>query len=141
MPRLADITRDRVRAWMEADVDPVEVFDATWTTPPDDVVEAVGRDWAFHIVNRATGNLMRWFRGPALDHLDDLERARLLGVLREAAPELPWRLATVAVRLVFAVGGPAEREYFDRLAGDPGVHGKTRDEAASVRWLIDRRDS
>ena len=140
LPTLADVTPEKVRAWVEADVEPELAFGTTWTTPPDDVVDNIGRARAFYIVNGLAEDLLRWFRGPARDHLDPSVRARLVALFEEAAPGLPWRLATLVVRAVLEVGGPDEKGYFDRLAGDQDVHAKIRDEAASVSWLIDRQN-
>lgn len=137
MPTLADITPENVRGWIEADVDPALAFNAQWTTPPDEVVGNVGQAWAFYIVNSLTETLIRWFRGPARDHLDPSERARLIGLFKAAVPRLPWRLAIVVVPGILDLGGPGEREYFDQLAGDQSLHEKTRAEAESVIGVID----
>lgn len=138
MPTLADVTPERVRAWIEADVEPEPVFGRSWGTPPDEVVDNVARSWVFSIVNGLTDRLIRWFRREARDHLDPDERVRLIGLLKEAAPRLPWRLANIAVRGILDLGGPGEKEYFDRLASDPDAHERTRAEAASVCWRIER---
>lgn len=142
LPTLADVTPEKVRAWIETDVDPQLAFGAMWTTPPDEVVGNVGRAWAVYIVLGLTEQLIRWFsgRGRARDHLDASERARLVDLLEEAAPRLPWRLGIRAVSAIHAIGGPGEKGYFDRLASDQNVHEKTRDQAASKSWLIDRQN-
>lgn len=97
MPTLADVTPERVRDWAEAYLDPADVFGVTWTTPPDEVVDSVGRSWVFFILQGATESLVRWFRRVGPDHLDDAERARVVDLLKEATPRLQWRLTIISI--------------------------------------------
>ncbi|MFI6267289.1 hypothetical protein [Micromonospora zamorensis] len=138
MPTLADVTPERVRDWAEAYLDPEDVFGATWTTPPDEVVDSIGRSWVFFIVQGATESLVRWLRGVGPEHLDDSERARVVDLLKEATPRLQWRLTIITIPTILDLGGPDQKSYFDRLANDQGLHEKTRAEAESVSSFIDR---
>lgn len=137
MPTLADVTPERVRDWAEAYLDAEDVFGATWTTPPDEVVDSIGRSRVFFIVQGATESLVRWLRGIGSEHLDDPERARVVDLLKEATPRLQWRLTIITIPTILDLGGPAEKGYFDRLANEPGLHEKTRAEAESVSSFID----
>ncbi|WP_422737905.1 hypothetical protein ACN263_00730 [Micromonospora sp. WMMD729] len=136
LPTLADVTRTNVRDWLQGD-DVVEILEATWTEPPDELVEAVGQMWATFIVNGLTVDLLRWFGWVARDHLVVAERARALDLLKWATRRLPWRHAIQTISAILSLGGSDERAYFDQLANDPDLHEKTRAEAASKRWLID----
>lgn len=138
MPTLSDVTPERVRDWISTKVPVARIFDDTWTTPPDAVVGAVGRMWVSSIVTGAADDLIRWFRRAARDSLTAPERARLVEVLKIATPRLPWRRTILTIPAILYLGGPEQREYFDRLANDPGLHEKTRAEAESKRSLIDR---
>jgi hypothetical protein len=137
-PTLADVSRERLHDWAEKNVDGNAMFGASWTTPPDDFIDNVGRMRAHSIVIGAAEDLVQWFRQVARDHLTDAQRSRVVELLKEATPHLPWRQAIVTVPAILHLGGPQQRAYFDRLARNPNVHEKTREEAASVRWLIDR---
>ncbi|MET8083992.1 hypothetical protein [Micromonospora sp. NPDC005237] len=139
MPTLADVTPERVRDWAEAYLDPEDVFGVTWTTPPDGVIDSIGRSWVFFILQGATESLVRWFRRVGPDHLDDSVRARVVDLLKAATPRLPWRLTIITIPTILDLGGPEEKGYFDRLADDPGLHEKTRAEAESVSSFIDRQ--
>jgi hypothetical protein len=44
----------------------------------------------------------------------------------------------VTLPAILHLGGPEQRDYFDRLANDPYLHEQIRETAASKRWLIDR---
>ena len=57
-----------------------------------------------------------------------------------APRSLPWRLAILAVPGIFDLGGPGEKEYFDRLASDQSQHEAVRDEAKSVLGRIDSQN-
>ncbi|MFG1883738.1 hypothetical protein [Micromonospora sp. NPDC049102] len=140
MPTLADVTPEKVRAWADAYLDPEDVFGVTWTTPPDEVIDSIGRSWAFFILQGATESLVRWFRGVGPDQLDDSERARVVNLLKEATPRLQWRLTIVTIPAILDLDGSEEKGYFDRLANDPGLHEKTRAEAESVSAFIGRRE-
>jgi hypothetical protein len=139
MPTLADVTPERVREWAEAYLDPEDVFGATWTTPPDEVVDSIGRSWVFFILQGAAESLVRWFRQVGPDQLDDSERARVVDLLKDATPRLPWRLTIITIPAILDLSGSEEKDYFDRLANDPGLHEKTRAEAESVSSFIDRQ--
>ncbi|MEU7926604.1 hypothetical protein [Micromonospora sp. NPDC049801] len=139
MPTLADVTPEKVRAWADAYLDSEDVFGVTWTTPPDEVIDSIGRSWAFFILQGATESLVRWFRNVGPDQLDDSERARVVSLLKEATPRLQWRLTIVTIPAILDLDGSAEKGYFDRLANDPGLHEKTRAEAESVSAFIDRQ--
>ncbi|MFI5926421.1 hypothetical protein ACIA3K_10565 [Micromonospora sp. NPDC051543] len=139
MPTLADVTPERVREWVEAYLDPEEVFGVTWTTPPDEVVDSVGRSWVFFILQGAAESLVRWFRRVGPDNLDDAERARVVDLLKKATPRLQWRLTIITIPAILDLSGSEERDYFDRLASDPGLHEKTRAEAESMSSFIDRQ--
>ncbi|MGV9210851.1 hypothetical protein ACTFTM_03210 [Micromonospora sp. RB23] len=139
MPTLADVTPERVREWAEAYLDPEDVFGVTWTTPPDEVIDSIGRSWVFFILQGAAESLIRWLRRVGPDHLDDAERARLVDLLKEATPRLQWRLTIITIPAILELSGPDEKGYFDRLVNDPGLHEKTRAEAESVSSFIDRQ--
>ncbi|MEU0547842.1 hypothetical protein [Micromonospora sp. NPDC005979] len=138
LPTLADVTRTKVRDWLQED-DVAEILDAKRTEPSDELVEAVGQMWATFIVNGLTEDLLRWLELVARDHLDVVERARALDLLKTTTPRLPWRYTIETIPVILSLGGSAERPYFDQLANDPDLHEKTRAEAASKRWLIDSK--
>ncbi|MFI5926422.1 hypothetical protein ACIA3K_10570 [Micromonospora sp. NPDC051543] len=136
LPTLADVTRTNVRDWLQ-EGDVAEILEATWTEPSDELIEAVGQMWTTFIVNGLMVDLLRWLGWVARDHLDVAERARALDFLKAATRRLPWRHTIETIPVILSLGGPDERGYFDQLANDPGLHEKTRAEAASKRWLID----
>ncbi|WP_433117172.1 hypothetical protein [Micromonospora sp. CA-246542] len=136
LPTLADVTRTNVRDWLQ-EGDVAEILEATWTEPSGELIEAVGQMWATFIVNGLTVDLLRWFGWVARDHLDVVERAKALDLLKAATRRLPWRHTIHTIPAILNLGGSAERGYFDQLANDPDLHEKTRAEAASKRWLID----
>ncbi|MDG4835725.1 hypothetical protein O7631_04250 [Micromonospora sp. WMMD967] len=138
MPTLADVTPERVRDWAEAYLDAGAVFGATWTTPPDDVIDRIGRSWVFFILRGATESLVRWLRRVGPEHLDESDRARVVDLLKEVTPRLQWRLTIITIPTILDLGGPDEKGYFDRLANEPGLHERTRAEAESVSSCIDR---
>ncbi|MGC4770134.1 hypothetical protein ACLQ25_14340 [Micromonospora sp. DT44] len=139
MPTLADVTPERVRDWAEVYLDPKDVFGVTWTTPPDEVIDSIGRSWVFFILQGATESLIRWLRRLGPDHLDDAGRARVVDLLKEATPRLQWRLTIITIPTILDLGGPDEKGYLDRLINDPCLHKKTRAEAESVSSFIDRQ--
>ncbi|MET8278706.1 hypothetical protein [Micromonospora sp. NPDC005174] len=136
LPTLADVTRTNVRDWLQ-EGDVAEILEATWTEPSDELIEAVGQMWATFIVNGLAVDLLRWFGWVARDHLDVVERAKALDLLKAATRRLPWRHTIHTIPAILNLGGSDERAYFDQLANDPDLHEKTRAEAASKRWLID----
>ncbi|MET8524797.1 hypothetical protein [Micromonospora sp. NPDC005172] len=136
LPTLADVTRANVRDWLQ-EGDVAEILDVTWTEPSDEFIEAVGQMWATFIVNGLTLDLLRWLSWVARDHLDVVERARALDLLKAATRRLPWRHTIDTIPVILSLGGSDERDYFDQLANDPDLHEKARAEAASKRWLID----
>jgi hypothetical protein len=138
LPTLADVTRTKVRDWAQEE-DVAEILDATWTEPSDEFIEAVGQMWATFIINGLTVALLRWLGWVARDHLDDVERARALDLLKTATRRLPWRHTIATIPVILSLGGSDERAYFDQLANDPDLHEKTRTEAASVTSFIDRQ--
>jgi hypothetical protein len=138
MPTLADVTREKVHDWAEQTVDAKAMFGADWTTPPEDFVDNVGRMWVYSTVVGAIEPLVRWFRQVARAHLTDDQRFRVVELLRMAAPHLSWWQAIDVLPAILDLGGPEQRDYFDRLANNPDLPEKTREEAASLRWLIDR---
>lgn len=140
MPTLADVTRERVRDWADNTVDAKAMFDANWTTPPEDFIHNVGRMWVFSTVVGTIEPLIRWFRHVARDHLTDDQRSRVVELLKEATPHLFWQQAIDVLPAILDLGGPEQRNYFDRLANNPDLPEKTREEAASLRWLIDREN-
>ncbi|MGC4746900.1 hypothetical protein ACLQ28_14725 [Micromonospora sp. DT201] len=140
LPTLADVTCGNVRDWAENNGVVAEILNATWTTPPDEVTEAVGRVWVSFIINGVVVDLLRWLEWVARDHLDAAERTRVLELLKTATPRLPWRQTIETIPVILSLGGPNERDYFDRLANDSNLHEKTRAEAASKRWLVDREN-
>ncbi|GIJ13035.1 hypothetical protein ACFFMR_25995 [Micromonospora andamanensis] len=131
------MTPENVRDWAEQNSLVAEILDATWTTPPGEVVEAVGQVWVTFIVNGAVEELLRWLGWTARDTWDPAERARALDLLKTATPRLPWRQTIETIPVILGLGGPSERDYFDQLANDASLHEKTRAEAESKRWLID----
>ncbi|GAA1029121.1 hypothetical protein GCM10009557_16490 [Virgisporangium ochraceum] len=140
MPTLADVSRPSIRDWAHNNVNPKTMFRAEWTTPPDDFIDSVGRMWVSSTIIGACEHLIRWLRQVARDHLTDDQRTRVVDLLKEATPRLQWRLAVVTIPAILDLGGPQQRAYFDQLANDPNVHENTREEAASVRRLIDRQN-
>ncbi|MET8278704.1 hypothetical protein [Micromonospora sp. NPDC005174] len=139
MPTLADVTPERVREWAEAYLDPEDVFGVTWATPPDEVIDSIGRSWVFFILQGAAESLVRWFRRLGPDQLVDSERARMVELLKDATPRLQWRLTIITIPTILELNDSGEKGYFDRLANDPGLHEKTRAEAESVSLFIDRQ--
>jgi hypothetical protein len=138
MPTLADVTRETVRDWAQKNFDPPTMFGAAWTAPPQNFIDNVARMWVHAITVGACEHLIEWFRRTAREHRTGEQRAQVVDRLKEATPRLSWRRAIVTIPAILDLGGPQQRTYFDQLANDPNVHEKTRDEAASVRWLIDR---
>ncbi|MEU6022634.1 hypothetical protein [Micromonospora sp. NPDC047134] len=139
LPTLADVTRENVRDWAEKNSVVAEILDATWTTPPDEIVEAVGQVWVTFIVNGAVEELLRWLGWTARDTLDPDERAQALDLLKTVTPRLPWRQTIETIPVILSLGGSDEHDYFEQLANDPGLHEKTRAEAESKRRTARRR--
>lgn len=140
MPTLAEVTRETVRVWAQKNIDAPTMFGAAWTTPPDDFIDNIARMWVHAIAVGACEHLIQWFRQVAREHLTGQRRAQVVQLLKDATPQLSWRRAIVTIPAILDLGGPSQQGYFDRLANDPTVPEKTRETAASKRWLIDREN-
>ena len=139
MPTLADVSTDAIRDWLVGDSDPAAVLGPEWIDPSADAVDNIGRFWVSASVHRVADDLIGWLRQAMRADPDAPDRPALLALLKAAAPRLPWRRGTVAIRAILDLGGAAEKDYFERTAGDPTAPDGTRQEADSVRRLIERQ--
>ncbi|PRX98109.1 hypothetical protein [Allonocardiopsis opalescens] len=138
-PTLDTLSRDAIRDWLAENVDPQRLFGREWEVPPDDVVDNLGRGWVYGTVSTTTRVLIAWLLpgvraiGTEDDPARGEDRARLLDLLKEAAPKLPGDEGVLSIGVIWSLEEIDAIGYLRMVEQHPGAPEPTRLEAKRYR--------